>query len=81
MPAFALVDVFESAAAFSRLDAALKDAGRAAFVELVVDDGVGLGATQDLSCEELVFWERVVGEVVEDRLRPGGYLVDGEDAG
>ena len=44
-----LVDILQQAASFCRLDAALEDAGCAALVELVVDHGVRLGASQHLS--------------------------------
>ena len=79
--ALPFVDVPQQAAPFCRLDAALENASRAALVELVVDDGVRLGAAKNLSCLQFLCWERAVGEVVEERLCPGGHFVDGADAG
>ena len=48
MPTFSLVDLSEEFDPFSRLDAALEHPTYAAFVQLVVDDGVGLGPSLDL---------------------------------
>ena len=71
MAALSLVDAFEQPASFCRLDAALVDADYAALLQLVVDDGVALGAAQHLSGLQLTLWEYVSNEVVEERLRPG----------
>ena len=56
MAAFALVDLLEEDAPLSWLDAALEDAAYAALVQLVVDDGEGLGAALDLPGQDLVRW-------------------------
>ena len=68
--ALSLVDALKQPASFCRLDAALVDAGYAALVQLVVDDGVALGVTQHLSGLQLSLWEYVSSEEVEERLCP-----------
>ena len=78
MAAFSLVDVLEQAESLLPVDAALEDAAHTAFVQFVVDDGVGAGAALDLPAAHLVPRELVVGEVVEQGLRPRGRGVYGE---
>ena len=80
MATLSLVYVLEETATFFRVDAALVDAGDTALVELVVDDGVGMGLALDLPSQDLILWEFAVGEVGDERLRPGRHLPDGEDA-
>ena len=72
--AFSPVDALEQPSTLCRLDATLVDAGYAALVQLVVDDGVAFGATHDLSGLQLSLWEYVSREVVEKELRPGRRL-------
>ena len=52
----ALVDFFEQLSSFSRVDAALVHTRDAALVEVVVDDGVGVGSTLDLPGQDLILW-------------------------
>ena len=60
MTAVAGVDVIEDAASFFGLHAAPEHAGGAAFVELVVDDGIGATAANHLPSLDLIlrqiFW-------------------------
>ena len=72
--AFSTVDALEQPSSLCRLDATLVDAGYATLVQLVVDDGVAFGATQDLSGSQLSLWEYVLREVVEEGLCPGRCL-------
>ena len=63
MAAFALVDFSEEFDPFSQLDATLEHATYAAFVKLVVDDGVGLGPSLDLPGQYPVLRKLAIGQV------------------
>ena len=78
--AFPLVDVLEQAESLLPADAALEKAAHTAFVQLIVDDGVGTGAALDLPAVHLVPRELVAGEVVEQGPCPRRHGVYGEDA-
>ena len=63
MAALALVDLSEELDPFSRLDAPLEYATYAAFVQLVVDDGVSLGPSLDLPGQDPVLWQLAFSQV------------------
>ena len=72
--ALSSVDALEQPPSLVWLDAPLVDAGHAAIVQLIVDDGVALGATQYLSCLQFSLRKYVLREVVQVGLRPGRRL-------
>ena len=72
--AVAEVDVVENATSFFGLHAAQENAGGAAFVQLVVDDGVGAGAANHLSGLDLILRQLLGGEEVDVGDPPVGCL-------
>ena len=79
MATFALVNLLEDLYPLFLTYAALVYPRDATLLELVVDDGVGTCSTFDLSGNELVRREFVVGEVGEEGLGPWRRLIDDED--
>ena len=75
----ARVDVVEDAASFFGLHAAQEHASGAAFVELVVDDGVSAGASNHLPGLDLILWQLFGGEEVDVGEPPIGSLLSKGD--
>ena len=70
MSALSLVDLPEELYPFSRLDAPLEHPTYAAFVQLVVDDCVGLGPSLNLPGSDSVLGQLAICQVGEEFLCP-----------
>ena len=70
MSALSLVDLPEELYPFSQLDAPLEHPTYAAFVQLVVDDCIGLGPSLNLPGLDSIIRQHTVGEVGEEFLCP-----------